>query len=287
MPWNWGKQSKQSLYVGGDVGTRQEADNVSTWPNYDAAYLAKRLGSQNPTNAYQDRYMLGRDPANWGGDETARQVYLEKVTSDFEREADECLKKEFVDWLQGTHEDNVNPQPYPNRPGQAPRRAITKMQGNGGQVESGAQLDGWIPTRWGTSQLTHLDGVRDFLRANKERAEMHELSLNILAEFGPQNIDQAWTYFKHWVKGRPVAPEECIHVSQDDKLVTRSETNSMNYAQEPPPQVPPPFDPPPQVPPPFVFGAPQPPAPAQTHPCLLYTSPSPRDGLLSRMPSSA
>ena len=25
----------------------------------------------------------------------------------------------------------------------------------------------------------------------------------------------------------------------------------------------------------------------QTHPCLLYTSPSPRDGLLSRMPSSA
>ena len=28
--------------------------------------------------------------------------------------------------------------------------------------------------------------------------------------------------------------------------------------------------------------------PSQTHPtCLLYTSPSPRDGLLSRMPSSA
>ena len=26
---------------------------------------------------------------------------------------------------------------------------------------------------------------------------------------------------------------------------------------------------------------------AQRQPCLLYTSPSPRDGLLSRMPSSA
>ena len=26
---------------------------------------------------------------------------------------------------------------------------------------------------------------------------------------------------------------------------------------------------------------------AQNNPCLLYTSPSPRDGLLSRMPSSA
>ena len=30
----------------------------------------------------------------------------------------------------------------------------------------------------------------------------------------------------------------------------------------------------------IVFGTPD-------HPCLLYTSPSPRDGLLSRMPSSA
>src|SRR5680860_570267 len=28
-------------------------------------------------------------------------------------------------------------------------------------------------------------------------------------------------------------------------------------------------------------------SPASGHPCLLYTSPSPRDGLLSRMPSSA
>ena len=27
--------------------------------------------------------------------------------------------------------------------------------------------------------------------------------------------------------------------------------------------------------------------PKYTNPCLLYTSPSPRDGLLSRMPSSA
>ena len=32
---------------------------------------------------------------------------------------------------------------------------------------------------------------------------------------------------------------------------------------------------------------PAPAAPRQTPPCLLYTSPSPRDGLLSRMPSSA
>ena len=38
-----------------------------------------------------------------------------------------------------------------------------------------------------------------------------------------------------------------------------------------------------------VVTAPEPAAskPAPAEPCLLYTSPSPRDGLLSRMPSSA
>ena len=36
---------------------------------------------------------------------------------------------------------------------------------------------------------------------------------------------------------------------------------------------------------PIVF--PVPPAPPLPNACLLYTSPSPRDGLLSRMPSSA
>ena len=35
------------------------------------------------------------------------------------------------------------------------------------------------------------------------------------------------------------------------------------------------------------YGNNNPSQPSQSYPCLLYTSPSPRDGLLSRMPSSA
>ena len=40
-------------------------------------------------------------------DPDARKVYRDKVATDFRAEADECLKAEFVDWLQGTHEDNT------------------------------------------------------------------------------------------------------------------------------------------------------------------------------------
>ena len=215
MPWNWGARPKQSVQVGGSVGTTYEADNTTTWPNYDAAYLAKRLGAKNATESYKNRY----DPKNKlkFPDTAARAVYLDKVAGDFRSEADECLKQEFQDWLEGRHDANVTPTPYPNNAGQMKRRAVFN-----GAVAPGEAITGWNPTPWGQKQLTHLDGVREFLREKKVRAEEHEFAMNVLAEFGPNNIDQAWTYFKHWVKGRPVGPEECLHNSQDLGRTERS-----------------------------------------------------------------
>ena len=32
-----------------------------------------------------------------------------------------------------------------------------------------------------------------------------EIKMNLLAEHGPQDLEQAWMYFKHWVKGRPIS----------------------------------------------------------------------------------
>jgi hypothetical protein len=31
------------------------------------------------------------------------------------------------------------------------------------------------------------------------------MQMQMLAEFGPQNLEQSWAYFKHWVKGRPLS----------------------------------------------------------------------------------
>jgi hypothetical protein len=45
--------------------------------------------------------------------------------------------------------------------------------------------------------------VRDYLRSKKLAQEQSTLDLNQLAELGPQNLEQAWVYFKTWVKGMP------------------------------------------------------------------------------------
>ena len=206
MPWNWNARPRQSLSVGGGRGTVEDANSTAAWPNYEAAYLAKRLGRDDANRAEMNRYELGRD-VTWN-DDVARQVYLEKVASNYKVEADEALKKEFLDWLEGNHQDNQNPANYPvGQPGLMKRRAL--YYGNGKQP--GEELDAWKPTWWGKKQLTHLDGVRPFLREMKERENNHELRMNALAEYGPQNIDQAWQYFKHWVKRRPVGPEETLY----------------------------------------------------------------------------
>lgn len=212
MPITWGATKRQDIHIGGGEGTVSEASSVKSWPNYDAAYLAKRLGAREPEQAYNNRFTAGRE-GNWT-DQAARQVYLEKVASNFREEADECLKAEFMQWLEGSHEDNYAPREYLNLDGQQRRRAIhpvTEPDLNGQPVlrQAGETLTNWKPTWWNTNQLTHLDGVREFLREKKIHEEEHEFALNVLAEYGPNNIDQAWTYFKCWVKGRPVRPEEC------------------------------------------------------------------------------
>ena len=65
--------------------------------------------------------------------------------------------------------------------------------------------DKWKPTWWGKSQLTHLPGVRQYLIDSKISAERETMDLNQLAEFGPQNLEDAWAYFKTWVKGMPIS----------------------------------------------------------------------------------
>lgn len=219
MPWNWDAKKGQSIHVGGETGSLHDAKSTSTWPNYEAAYLAKRLGREDPEDAYENRYKTGITDEKWQ-DSESRQVYLDKVTENYKQEADECLKAEFVHWLQGTHDANINEQKYPNQAGQAKRRATSwKTPARGSMddaLEPGQVINDWNPTWWGQHQLTHLPGVRDFLRSQKEKSESQELQMNLLAEYGPQNIDQAWAYFKHWVKGRPIAPEECV---MNDKTV--------------------------------------------------------------------
>ena len=80
----------------------------------------------------------------------------------------------------------------------------------GDEKSIGDVMEGWRPTWWGRAQLTHLPGVREYLRGQQETADDESLQMNILAEHGPQNLDQAWMYFKHWVKGQPGSHERIL-----------------------------------------------------------------------------
>jgi hypothetical protein len=205
MPWGWDTRGPVDVALGGAKGTPQEAAIAHAWPNYEAQYLHKRLssaqGKYNPTDK-------NRNTLN----EVQSVVYLDKVAEDYKQEADECLRAEFNDWLQGKHIDNIDKLPYKNGPGKPRRRYVYRDVNQYDAI--GAEWDNngpqWQPTWWGTSQLTHLPGVREYLRKLEVQRDHAELQMNLLAEHGPQDLESAWMYFKHWVKGRPVGPEVCI-----------------------------------------------------------------------------
>ena len=193
MLWNW--SARQSVKVGGGAGTVQEAASTTTWPNYEATYLAKRLNLDHKA-AERNRYSVDTES------EAIKQLtYDNKITDNYKEDADECLKREFIDWLQGAHEDNVKQEASKNT-----RKAIFYKDGK----VPGDTMEDWKPTWWGRHQLTHLPGVRPFLRNIRQNAAEQEFLLQQMAEFGPQNIEQAWQYFKYWVKGRQLGPEECV-----------------------------------------------------------------------------
>jgi hypothetical protein len=205
MTWGW--EARGALPVdanatgttgGGTKGTTADAAQTQAWPRYEAEYLKRALQSE--------RYKYDTE----GLDEQQRGVYLDKITALYKDEADECLKGEFDQWLEGRHEcnDPDADQEYKNADGKPVRRWTMRGKEsddiNGGSKVGQARA-GWKHTPWGRASLTHLPGVRDYLRDQIEKANDADIRLQMLAEFGPQNIEEAWMYFKHWVKGRPLS----------------------------------------------------------------------------------
>ena len=212
MPWNWNVHGEK-------VGRPAEAAAKATWQDYDAEYLKYMLRGDASRNSRFDTTDLN---------DAEKQVYLQEVTKGYEREAEACLKQEFKQWLQGTHEENVKAKD---------KKAESYYQNKMSETDGGPKRrsvhgkvfdlpdnvnghTGWQATRWGTKPLTHLEGVRDFLRDDMAENDAAERDMNLLAHYGPQNLDEAWIYFKHWVKRRPVStrcnPRELGQVDSDN-----------------------------------------------------------------------
>lgn len=207
MTWDWNARGPMPAtdvgtgVVGGDVGTVGEAKQTKAWPRYEADYLRKALMSE--------QYKYGCE----GLDTTQRAVYLDHIVQNYKAEADQCLKAEFDQWLQGIHSCNSEPEIYENADGKPVRKWMFRDKYSAdaeGGYKVGQARAGWQHTPWGRTPLTYLPGVREYLRSQKEAAHRHDMDMQMLAEFGPQNIDDAWMYFKHWVKGRPLSDAVCL-----------------------------------------------------------------------------
>lgn len=181
------------VYQGGSRGSVEESKVTAAWPEYEADYLKRRL-----------RTGLGKwDATNLNDAQQA--VYLQEVAKHHETEADECLKRDFKLWLEGRHPTYNNPDR--EYEGDAERRHVYRTSDGANLVTR--PMENWRSTPWGTDQLTHLPGVRQFLRDEFEEGEKQTLHMNLLAEHGPQTLEEAWMYFKHWVAERPLSEAQC------------------------------------------------------------------------------
>jgi hypothetical protein len=194
MPWNWNGGSKMDVRQGGSRGSVEESKVPAAWPEYEADYLKRRLRT-------------GVEKWDSTGLQTLAQktVYLQEVAKNHKAEAEECLKSDFKLWLEGRHP--VYNDPNREYEGQAPRRHVYRTSDGENRVTE--PMDNWKATPWGTDQLTHLPGVRQFLRDELEEGEKQTLHMNLLAEHGPQTLEEAWMYFKHWVAERPLSEAQC------------------------------------------------------------------------------
>jgi hypothetical protein len=203
MTWGWNPKYKQTTSVGGSLGTTHEAASVKAWPAYENAYLAAQFGldaGKSKKELTSDKYAL----ANTGPEmkNAASIVLAQQMAKDNKVEAEECLKREFKMWLAGMHEDNARPHYHKNDGTHGPIKK--DLSGLPLKVDDATATCDWAPTWWGQAGITHLAGVREFLKAEKTREVEEDFELQMLAHYGPSNLEQAWKYFKHWVKGRPV-----------------------------------------------------------------------------------
>lgn len=150
-----------------------------TWSDYEAQYLKESIENG-----------LGKYGASTN-DRTEDSIYLNKISEDYKKEADASLKNEFSAWLQGGHEDNVSMPTYVNVPGKAERLHVYRS--SSGDVTGEAKSE-WRPTWWGRKQLTHLPGVREYLRKEEKQKVQQSLEISLFDEHGPQDIDTAWKY---------------------------------------------------------------------------------------------
>lgn len=160
---------------------------------------------------------LALDNMEPGPEKEELKKRMEKVTDFLPELEDQALKADFTDWLKGTSKWNTLPKN---------ERACEVMdiwfQKDGhplGEPDPERMFDMNKKVRvehtpWEKNTLVHLPGVHDFLRGEYNNRVDYEKRKSQLWYHGPQNIDDAWLYYKWFVRG--MKPNEWT-AHNDDK----------------------------------------------------------------------
>ena len=240
MPWGWAPRHEARAQ------SHAEPSSTKPWKEHTAQVLQRLLTSNS-----------GRFKADDNMDDIQKYVYLqEQVQAGVQAEAEADLVSGFRAWLQGTHAENRRTGTYQNVADGRPHRR--KMDGTRYPDE---ETD-WQSTPWGDAQLTHLPGVREWLREKAIATDKADLEMQLLAEYGPHDLESAWRYYKHWVLKRPISYPHAHAKPWDGENWhgpgMASEANPKGWAPRrsshfdalPPPGAPPPGAPPPSPKPP-------------------------------------
>ena len=93
-------KGQQSIKVGGPIGSSTDAKEMASNPNYDAAYLAMRLGAQRPAGGRGlDTELIDRYTAPAGLNNLEKLVYLQNATKGYEAEAEGVTSEDVIKQL--------------------------------------------------------------------------------------------------------------------------------------------------------------------------------------------
>jgi hypothetical protein len=131
----------------------------------------------------------------------------EKLAEGLEEKLDAQLELEFKQWLTGKHPKNCAPA----FERQAEVMDVIRDETNNYNppFDPHGSPRQFAHTWWRTNDLKHLPGVRDYLDVDERQLRDEKVKMSKLAYFGPQNIEEAWMYFKTFVKKLDNSPDGC------------------------------------------------------------------------------
>lgn len=188
-PWGWNGRNKTASISDGRVTQANK--------ELELKLLEERIDKKNAER------VLGRDPRF--RIDAADKFYTNEVLADYKQQADEQMKCDFEQWLIGQSEHNSDSTRscsiMPLTKEQVNERLMATEENEPSQLCDPHQKIKVRHTPWGNAPLTHLPGVRDYLAKETTKRSEFEKRISELSMFGPQNVEDAWLYYKYLVRG--------------------------------------------------------------------------------------